>query len=70
MRKKAQSHGIEGWRCYKETTCHHVMASCCVRRLHFSGTVCVCAIYSLRIHYYNTRKVEGRTHHSQILITI
>lgn len=32
-----------------------VMASCCVSRLHFSGTDCVYAIYSLRLHYYNTR---------------
>lgn len=37
------------------------MASCCVSRLHFSGTDCVYAIYSLRIHYYNTRNCwKGR----------
>lgn len=54
-------HTEEGWVswnwqcCYKQTVCYSVIAACCVSRLHFSGTDCVSAIYSLRIHYYNMR---------------
>lgn len=61
MWKKAESHGIQRQCCYREAICHSVIASCCEHRLHFSGADCLYAIYSLRIHYYNTRNSwEGR----------